>query len=400
MRHPRVPVLRRACAALAAAALTAMSLAATAVAPASAAATPPEGPAGDAFYTPPSPLPPGANGDVIWQRKQGEDSKSTTYLVLYRSTSATDQPIAVSGTVRVPRGKALGSVPIVAVAPGTTGLGDSCASSKFGIAASVMTPGQLIDSGWAVATTDYEGLGTPGVHTYVVGRSEGHAVLDIARAAQRLGIGLSERAPVGVYGYSQGGGGALWAAELAGSYAPELDLRGTAAGGTPADMIAMGKALDGSLAFGFLAAAAAGFNAAYPELDLPKYLNAEGTKVFAENQDSCVQDVILKLAFKRISSFTTTNPMQQPDWQARLRENSLGQARPTAPVFMWHGIVDEIVPYDQDRALWRTYCRQGVKATFTTSIAEHVSGLFTEQGNAVNFLRDRFAGKPATSNCR
>ena len=55
-----------------------------------------------------------------------------------------------------------------------------------------------LDRGWAVAVSDYEGLGTPGQHTYVVGRSEGRAVLDMARAAQRLpGTGLTTSTPVG-----------------------------------------------------------------------------------------------------------------------------------------------------------------------------------------------------------
>ncbi|UUU44488.1 lipase family protein [Streptomyces sp. NBC_00162] len=45
---------------------------------------------------------------------------------------------------------------------------------------------QLTLRGWAVVVTDYEGLGTPGVHTYTVGPSAGHAMLDAARAATRL----------------------------------------------------------------------------------------------------------------------------------------------------------------------------------------------------------------------
>ena len=34
--------------------------------------------------------------------------------------------------------------------------------------------------------SDYQGLGTPGLHTYMVGPAQGHAVLDMARAAERL----------------------------------------------------------------------------------------------------------------------------------------------------------------------------------------------------------------------
>jgi hypothetical protein len=394
----RRPALRRLAAATAATALATAALTGLVAAPASAA--PPDGPAGDAFYTPPNPLPPGKPGDVIWKRVASDTATARTYLVLYRSTTAKGTPTAVSGTVTVPKGVNPATAPIVSAAPGTIGLGDTCAASKNPLIAAIMVPASLVQKGYVVATTDYEGLGTPGVHTYVVGKSEGHAVLDAARAAQRLGVGVSASAPVGFYGYSQGGGGAAWAGQLAASYAPELRVKGTAAGGIPADMVAVGKALDGGLGFGLLAAAAAGLNSAYPELNLDKYLNAAGRKLFAETVDKCVVDIIAGLAFHRISEYTTTNPMNQPDWQARLREHSLGATAPSAPIYMWHGLFDEILPYAQGEALWRTYCRKGAKVTFRMTLDEHVSGLVAGEAAAVQFLADRFSGKPATDNCR
>src|SRR5699024_268392 len=104
----------------------------------------------------------------------------------------------------------------------------------------------LLSKGFAVMVTDYEGLGMPGGHTYVVGQSEGRALLDGVRAAQKLpGSGLSTSSPVGLMGYSQGGGAAGWAAELAGTYAPELKLRGTVAGGVPADLLAVAEFAEG-----------------------------------------------------------------------------------------------------------------------------------------------------------
>jgi hypothetical protein len=396
-RPARRPVLRRLTATLAAAGLATAALTALAASPASAAI--PEGPPGDAFYTPPNPLPPGRPGDVIWKRTLTNDASATTYLVLYRSTTAKGAATAVSGTVRVPKTGNVATAPIVGVAPPTTGLGDQCAASKEGLVSDVSVPAAFNQRGYVVATTDYEGLGTPGIHTYVVGQSEGHAVLDVVRAAQRLGAGPTASAPVGFFGYSQGGGGAAWAGQLAASYAPELQVKGTAAGGIPADMIAVGQALDGGLGFGFLAAAAAGFNAAYPELNLDRYLNATGRQVFAENVDKCVADVIGQLAFHRIAEYTTSNPMNQPDWQARLRENSLGAVAPSAPIYVWHGLFDEILPYAQDAALWKTYCQKGGKVTFQATFDEHASGALGGQAAAAQFLADRFAGKAASNNC-
>jgi hypothetical protein len=390
----------RATALAAVAALAVGGLAGLTAAPAGAAVSAPEGPAGDAFYTPPSPLPPGSPGDVIWQRTLEDVAASTTYLVLYRSTTAKGAPTAVSGTVTGPKNTRLGTAPIVGVAPPTTGLGDQCAASKESLVSSFAAPqGDMLKKGYAIATTDYEGLGTPGIHPYVVGLSEGHAVIDVVRAAQRLGLGLAATAPVGFWGYSQGGGGAAWAAELAASYGPELNVKGTVAGGIPADMIAVGKALDGSLAFGFLAAAAAGFNSAYPELNLDGYLNAKGRATFAANSEKCVVDVVGQLAFGHIADYVTSNPMDQPDWQARLRENSLGQHPPKAPIFMFHGIFDEVVPFAQDDALHKTYCRAKTNVTWSLQFGEHVTTTLSAQGDGLAFLSDRFAGKPTRGTC-
>jgi hypothetical protein len=117
--------------------------------------------------------------------------------------------------------------------------------------------------GWAVAVTDYEGLGTPGEHTYTVAVCEGRAALDIARAAMRVpGAGLSEHAPVALWGYSQGGGAAASAGEQATHYTPELRTVGVAEGGVPSDLRAVLAGVDGGAGFALLAGATAGFDTA------------------------------------------------------------------------------------------------------------------------------------------
>ena len=85
-----------------------------------------------------------------------------------------------------------------------------------------------LKAGYAVVRTDYEGLGTPGVHHYLLGLSEGRSVLDAARAARAFAPRkLSKR--VIIAGHSQGGHAALFAASLAPAWTPELRLRGTVA---------------------------------------------------------------------------------------------------------------------------------------------------------------------------
>ncbi|MFC7614730.1 lipase family protein [Actinokineospora soli] len=366
----------------------------------------PTGPDGDAFYLPPTPLPPGAPGDPIHYREVstpiGGVSGAKSYLVLYRSTDAAGRQVAVSGTVFVPTRPVTGPRPIVSLAPGTQGLGDHCAPSKLfrqGTEYEQLMVSELLNKGWAVAVTDYEGLGTPGDHTYVVGRSEGPAVLDAVRAATRIpALGLASGGKVAFTGYSQGGGAAAWAAQLADDYAPELDVVGAAAGGVPADLVAVSKQLDGSAGFGLMLAAAVGMNAAYPELDLPSYLNDAGEREFAAREQKCVGDM-MGYAGKRIADYTVRDPIAQPDWQARLGENKLGADAPDVPVLLYHSSGDQLVPYAQAKDLHRAYCAAGARVSWREYFGEHVMGVLTGRAGAVAYLADRFAGKPAPTSC-
>ena len=74
--------------------------------------------------------------------------------------------------------------------------------------------------GYAIAQTDYQGLGTPGLHLYLIGRAEGASVVDIATAAHRLIAGVGTR--FAIAGHSQGGQAALFAAAQARADAPGL----------------------------------------------------------------------------------------------------------------------------------------------------------------------------------
>jgi pimeloyl-ACP methyl ester carboxylesterase len=207
-----------------------------AIAPAAAPAKVRKGPAGDAFYTPPAHTTANAHGAPIWARRLTGSAAlkpaASNTLVLYRSTDAAGKPDAVSGTITIPKGKApKGGWPILTWAHGTTGIGDGCAPSRDGSNAysSYVYPQleQWLKAGYAVVRTDYQGLGTPGVHGYLIGTDEGRSVLDIVRAARNVVPRLSKRVIIG--GHSQGGHAALWAAALAKSWTPELKVAGTVA---------------------------------------------------------------------------------------------------------------------------------------------------------------------------
>ena len=199
----------------------------------------PKGPSGTAFYKPPSSLGKGHGGLIRARKLTGTAALkggASNRLVLYRSQGVDGKTVAVSGTVSVPKGKApKGGWPVITWGHGTTGIADVCAPSRD--SASNPAHGSIdyaypllqrwLKAGYAVVRTDYEGLGTPGDHPYLIGRSEGYSMLDMVRAARKLDKHLGKK--VIISGHSQGGQAALFAASLAPKWTPELKVRGTVA---------------------------------------------------------------------------------------------------------------------------------------------------------------------------
>jgi hypothetical protein len=311
----------------------------------------------------------------------------------------------VSGTVLVPTAAYSGTRPVVAYAAGTQGWGAQCAPSKEMASGSFdeqFAVNNLLAKGWAVVVTDYPGLGTPGPEVYNVGIPEGYAVLDSLRAATRLpGDGLSASAPMGIEGYSQGGGAAGWAAQLHARYAPELDLKGAAMGGTPANLQAVAANINGTVWFAFLAGTAIGFGTAYPSVNLNGYLNAAGKAAFAQLETMCQAQALVTYAGKHIEDYTVggVNPINDPAWKTVLDENDLGAVKPDVPVLETHGLLDEIIPYSVEQALHNQWCAMGVATQLNGYVGDHVLTALLDQTDTVNWLSGRLAGQPAPGNC-
>ncbi len=196
-----------------------------------------KGPRGGSFYVPPKKLPKG-HGKAVWQREATKlvpiAGAKINKVLLYTSRSPEGKRVAVSGSVSVPKGKApKGGWPVISWAHGTTGTADSCAPTRIR-PSSVVAPyvayvhPQLEDwikAGYAVVATDYQGLGTPGPHPYLVGKAEGRSVVDMVSAARQLVPSIGKKYLIA--GHSQGGQSSLFAASLADDWAPGLKLKGT-----------------------------------------------------------------------------------------------------------------------------------------------------------------------------
>ncbi|WP_434594644.1 lipase family protein [Streptomyces sp. A5-4] len=351
-----------------------------------------------------------APGDIVSSARTsfhplpGQPTNTDSWHITYRSSTAKGAPNVVSGTVIVPKDGREGPRPLVTYAVGTVGLADQCAPSAGfpkGTTVEANLINQAVLRGWAVAVTDYEGLGTPGDHTYTVGRAEGQAVLDAARAALRHPeAGLSKDSPVGIMGYSQGGQASSWAAELHDSYAPELKVEGTATGGVPADLLKVADFNDGNIGAGLILMAATGQDAAFPELKLDSYLNDKGREYVDFMKKNCVAVDTVAGLFQRISDVTVKNPLAEPDWQQRLNESKLGSHAPDHPVYLYHGGLDELIPYDVGKQLRADWCAQGAKVQWRSHpVLGHIGGVTVGAFPAMDWLGDRFAGRPTNGNC-
>ncbi len=129
----------------------------------------------------------------------------------------------MSGAIFVPDGpKPRRRRDVIAWAHPTTGVIDRCAPTRLpDLAGTVAGLEEMLRRGYVVAATDYEGLGTRGMHPYLVGPSEARSVLDSVRAARDLSDAYASNR-FAVWGHSQGGHAAFFTGEMAASYAPEL----------------------------------------------------------------------------------------------------------------------------------------------------------------------------------
>ncbi len=273
------------------------------------------GPAGLAFYKPPRKLPNG-HGKLIWSRRTAPSKAvpgvRSTRRVLYTSTTPQGKKTAVSGYVSVPRGKApRGGWPVITWAHGTTGIADTCAPSRsLGHGPPEPFIRTWVAAGYAVASTDYQGLGTPGVHPYLVGSAAGRSVLDIVRAARQLDPSIGRRFII--TGVSQGGQAALFAASLAGSWTPDLRLRGAISYAPGSHLLEQKNLLPSLTSPSSLSAVAAlilaGAVTTSPSLEPAEILTGPALSLYPQINRKCLASLSLPDSFGGLAPSTLIRP--------------------------------------------------------------------------------------------
>ena len=379
-----------------------------------------------AVYTPPATVT-GPAGTVLACRpvtlaEVPGNIAMNAWQLQYASTDLRGRPVAVSGTVAVPTAPwtGPGRRPVVSFHFGTLGLGSQCAFSRQ-LAGAYQDEYEgdqiaaILKAGWAAVATDDVGYLTGQTHTYMAGANAGHAMLDGVRAAFELpGSGLSRSARVAVWGYSQGGAAALWSAQLASSYAPDLALVGAAAGGVPADLRAVATSTDGGAFAGFSVDATIGLATAYPQLPFGSVLNDTGRGLVADLKTLCLAGTVARGSGAKVADLTAGGlgydelfRLAGPDgttWGDAVDAQKLGTGlggryRIGFPVLQYHGLLDEVIPTEVEDAVHTAYCRAGVTTQQQLYLADHLLADSQAISDVVSWLTARFGGASTSGNC-
>ncbi len=286
--------------------------------------------------------------------------------ILYRSNDTRDNPMVVSGYSMTPTAPwpGPGPRPVIAYAPGTSGMADRCAGSAvLGTVGSSPAILPLLLAGYRVVATDYQGLGTPGGHTYLNRLASGRALLDAARTAD-------DDAPVVLFGYSEGGFAAGAAAELAATYAPDLDVVGAYIGAPPADPSLNIENLDNTTLGSAVLFAVDGMINSYPERaeSIRSLFDSDGIAALDAAQDWCTTDPAATETVHTSELTRDGRPLieqlSNPIFTEVTDENTVGRIAPAMPVYLSHAVEDDTVPVEQSRTLLERWQELGAQVTY------------------------------------
>ena len=393
--------------------------------PSSAAASDPPVPDADPFYRPPAALASYAPGAIIRSREVDVSLGpaplsalgATSYQLLYRTEDPAGQPVANATTVIVPSApNPDGGPELVSLQDAEDSLTTNCApsyqlrigerdNSDMQAELAAAAPSQL-PAGRVLVIPDPYGPRSE----FLVRGMEARATLDSIRAAERFPAArlAGGHTPAVLVGYSGGGHETMAAAELQAAYAPELNIVGAAAGGTPVGDRELYDDLDGKTGSGVVMGAMLALERADGHLGWSSLLNDHGRAVASaeEHGPGCVTPVVS--GTDHVRDWTTVaDPLGVARIARAIEDNALGHAPPATPTFLYVSQHDELIPLANEDKLAARYCSAGARLDYYRDptdyqgpLGDHLeAALAGFIPRALPYLSDRLAGKPAPSTC-
>lgn len=226
--------------------------------------------------------------------------------------------------------------------------------------------------------------------------------------------GINSDAKSILWGYSGGALAAGWAAALQPTYAPDLkqSLLGAALGGFVTNVTATVTAVNGGPFSGLVGMGIAGLSNEYPELKdyLKEQMYPDKYEQFQEIYGLCTAEGALKFAFT--DYFNGPNKyvngigvLANEPAASILKNNTLGLVPsqvPDIPLFVYHGVIDSLVPYKETERVYNTWCDEGIESFELAAdlTAGHLTEVLQGSGAAFGWIKKRFDGKAPISGCR
>jgi alpha-beta hydrolase superfamily lysophospholipase len=349
-----------------------------------------------AFYAVPTPIP-GVKGKLIKSQKVAVAGlHGTMYRVMYSSLNLQNKYVAVTGVVAVPNGTPpAGGFPVVTWGHGTNGMADVCAPS-LSPSSDVPLANDLLDQGWVVTASDYQGEGTPGLMPYISGVIAGRNTIDIVRVARQMKVAHASKHYV-VWGHSEGGQTAMYALHIGANYAPTLSLDGVVAGAPPSQFSLLYTFLKNSPFRHYLLMAAGGLNKAYGNKAAPldEVLTPLGIKHVADLDKGCTSYVVQQLAGIDTSQLVKQDPFTVPAWKKVLMANDPQNfaQKSAAPLLMIQGGNDEQIPVASTQILATHLCNIGQDLERWIYPGQSHAGVISPSAaDMIHWIGDRFAG--------
>jgi pimeloyl-ACP methyl ester carboxylesterase len=351
----------------------------------------------------------GAPGTLVRaERVLGAPEGTVGWRILFRSRDLHGEPVIVSGTVLAPADDGEDR-PVVSWGHPTTGAARHCAPS-LGVDPWILIEGAtaLVDDGYVVVASDYPGMGARGPWSYLIGESEGRSLLDAARAAQELRrTGAGDR--VLLWGHSQGGHAALFAARAAAGYAPDLDVEAVA---VAAPAVELGQLLRDDIADS--AGVALGSYAfwAYEQVygadqdgpRLDQILTPAGVAATPAMAERCLigqHRALHQIADPLVGRYLRASPAQVEPWSTLLEQNTPTAEPYDLPVFVAQGGADDLVKPATTADYVERLCDAGQPVQFhRVAEASHLTIALRSLPEVREFFAAALDGRRTADTCR
>jgi acetyl esterase/lipase len=329
------------------------------------------------------------------------------WRIAYWTSNGRGAPIRVTGMVVAPR-EAIPPKPrdVLAWTHGTSGVATRCAPSLSPVFW-IHSPGlEGVRKGYVVVAPDYPGLGSAGVHPYLVGPDTGRSVLDAVRAARSIS-GAAAGNRFAVWGESQGGHAALWTGQIAHAYAPDLQLVGVAAAAPPTDLIQNLRQVPNK-AVGAMMTAFLGYSWSHHyDAPLAAFAGPQTRGIITRlAQNNCIELEKKPKLGTMLGIVTVQSRLKGKDlgtiepWARLARTNSPSTRSFGVPLLIAQNPKDDLVAPAVTRAYAHALCAAGARLHYVSITGSgHATSAKDSSRETLAWIADRFAGKRAPSSC-